>query len=204
MLRFLTYMTAMFLGAIGLVQCSYADKTDILNIPADAIMEGDIVFRRGNGITSNIVAFNDADGKYSHVGVVAKGDSGLVIVHAVPGEGSDGLDRVRSVPLTDFFSKEKAVKGEIMRYPLDSLQRREISARAIEKARQKVKFDHQYDLSDTSQLYCSEFVQLIFGKVGVDLAQGRHTWINAPGMSGDYIMPSDIHQNPLLESTYLY
>lgn len=197
-------MATLSLVAIALVQCSDVNDRRALSIPSDAITEGDVVFRRGNGITSNIVAFNDADGKYSHVGVVAKGDSGLVIVHAVPGEGADGLDRVRAVALNDFFSMEKAVRGEIMRYPLDSAQRREISVRAIEKANQKVKFDHQYDLSDTSSLYCSELLQLLFEHVGVDLAQGRLTRINAPGMSGDYIMPSDIHQNPLLESTYLY
>ena len=190
--------------AIGLMQCSSPRSREALDIPVDVLQEGDIAFRRGDGVVSDIVAYNDADGKYSHVGVVARVDSGFVVVHAVPGEGEDGKDRVRAVALSDFFAPEKALRGEIMNIPLDSAQRRIIGLRALEKARQEVEFDHQYDLTDTTKLYCSELLQLIFGHVGVDLAQGRYTHINVPSMTGDYIMPSDIHKNPNLKSTYLF
>lgn len=194
----------MIVVAIAFVQCSSRRSGEALAIPVDLVQEGDIVFRRGEGVVSDLVAYNDADGKYSHVGVVARVDSGLVIVHAVPGEGADGKDRVRAVAISDFFAPDKAVRGEIMSFPLDSAQRRIISHRAVEKASMKVAFDHQYDLADTSKLYCSELLQLIFKHVGVDLAQGRVTHINVPTMTGDYIMPSDIHKNPNLKSTYLF
>lgn len=41
-------------------------------IPIGLLQEGDIAFRHGVGFTSGIVAYNDADGKYSHAGIVVK------------------------------------------------------------------------------------------------------------------------------------
>ena len=189
---------------VGFTQCTTRQVSSEFTISTNLLQEGDIAFRRGEGITSDIVAYNDADGKYSHVGVVAKIDSCFVIVHSVPGEGTEGQDIVRAVALNDFFATDKAIKGEIMRIALDSLQQQVISKRAIEKARLQVEFDHQYNLDDTTKLYCTELLQLLFGHIGIDLAQGRTTHINVPGMTGDYIMPSDIHQNSNLESIVIF
>lgn len=190
--------------AMGMIQCSSQQQKPTLDIPVNLLQEGDIVFRRGEGFTSDIVAYNDADGKYSHVGIIAKVDSNLVIVHAVPGESDDGRDIVKAVKLEDFFAPDKALKGEIMRITLNSEQRQNISHRAIKKACSQVEFDHQYNIDDTSKLYCTELLQLLFGHIGIDLAQGRITHINVPGMTGNYIMPSDIHKNPELESIFIF
>ena len=167
--------------AVGLTQCSPGQGRQDINIPYDSIQEGDLVFRRGEGIVSNLVVYNDANGRYSHVGVV-----------------------VRAVTLQDFFSNDHALIGEVMRVQLDSVQLCELSCRAMDKAEQKVAFDHNYDLEDTTKLYCTELIQLLFSNIGVDLAQGRSTHIGIPAFTGDYIMPSDIYQNSDLKSIFIF
>ena len=190
----------------SLSQCTINDNRQEVEIPLDKICVGDIAFRRGEGFTSNIVAYKDADGKYSHVGVIAQSDSGLVVVHAVPGDHptQGGYDIVRAESLSEYFARNNAGKGAIMRIALDSTQQAVINNLALKKAMQQVEFDHQYNLDDTTKLYCTELLQHIFKAAGIDLAQGRITTINAPGMSNNYIMPSDIHHNPDLKTIFIY
>ena len=47
---------------------------------------GDVVFRRGGGLTSRAVLMADAQGQYSHIGIVVDSAGQKMIVHAVPGE----------------------------------------------------------------------------------------------------------------------
>ncbi len=184
---------------------SCSDDTSVCReLPYDKFQQGDIVFRRGDGIVSSVVLYNDVDGKYSHVGVVVRQGDSLMVVHAVPGEhdSADDFDRVKIESIKRFFNPELATRGAVMRMPLNENQQRLIGVYAVEKADAKVAFDHNYNLADTSTLYCTEFVQLIFGKVGIDLAQGRITPIVCPGMSGDYIMPSDVYRNENLTTIF--
>lgn len=125
-------------------------------------------------------------------------------MHAVPGENPDGRDIVMSTDICDFFATDKAIKGEIMRLELDSLQRQSISHQAMEKVRLQVPFDHGYNLNDTSKLYCTELLQLLYRNIGIDLAPGRITKINAPGFTGNYIFPSDIYKNTTLKSIFFF
>ncbi len=189
-----------------MVQCNGSVKQSLPQIPIEKIQQGDIVFRRGESMASEVVLFNDVDGKYSHVGIIVECDSGMMVVHAVPGENKKlpDYDLIVMERIDKFFSPEAAVKGEIMRMDLDSTQRSLLSKLAIEKVEQKVPFDHNYDLSDTTKLYCTELLQLIYEKIGVNLAQGRITSINVPGMTNDYIMPSDIYHNDKLKTIFIY
>ncbi len=189
-----------------MASCSGGNEVAKHDIPFDKIMPGDIAFRRGEGLVSDIVLFNDADGKYSHIGVVVAHNDSLKIVHAVPGENSspDDFDRVRIDLIDDFFSPERASKGEIMRIEMADSQRQAVSTMALEKAKAKVPFDHNYNLSDTSKLYCTELLQLLFANAGINLAEERVTDINCPGFSGRYLMPSDIHKNKKLKAIYIY
>lgn len=189
-----------------MVQCDGSVKKSLPQIPIEKIQQGDIVFRRGESMASEVVLFNDADGKYSHVGIVVECDSGMMVVHAVPGENPKlpNYDLIVMERIDKFFAPEAAVMGEIMRMDLDSTKCCLLSKLAIEKVKQKVPFDHNYDLSDTTKLYCTELLQHLYEKIGIDLAQGRITSINVPGMTNDYIMPSDIYHNDKLKSIFIY
>ncbi len=192
--------------SIGMIQCSVPEARQVPRIPVDSLLAGDIVFRRGEGMASDIVTYKDRDGKYSHVGIIVDSDSGLMVVHSVPGEHpqQSGSDVIRIEPINQFFAPEVSHNGEIMRIDLDSEQRKRLSSLAIEKVSRKIPFDHNYDLTDTASLYCTELLQLLYKNIGIDLAQGRTTHINVPGMTNDYIMPSDIYHNLNLKQIYIY
>ncbi len=61
-------------------------------------------------------------------------------------------------------------------------------------------FDHGYDLTDTTRMYCTELIYNVFARAGIDITEGRRTRINAPGFSGDYILPTDIARNPAMKT----
>ncbi len=184
-------------GCLMLSQCSSREERKAVVFPTNVICEGDIAFRRGEGLTSELVIHADAQGTYSHVGVVVQSDSGLVVVHAVPGAHPSqvGADIVRAERLADFFAPDNAIRGEIVRYPLDSVQKRTLSRLALMKVEQGVEFDHEYDSADTVKLYCTELLQLTFSNIGINLSEGRATKINLPSLHREVIMPSDIYMN---------
>lgn len=173
-----------------------------IDIPTQALKQGDIAFRKGEGIVSEIVLHSDADGLYSHIGIIVIHNDSIKVVHSVPGEGD--FDGVKIEPIEVFYAPNRAVKGEIMRMPLTDSQRSLISERALEKASQRVIFDHDYDIEDTTKLYCTELVELLFAQCDVDLSQNRMTEVNVPGFSGKYIMPSDIYKNTNLTTIFKY
>ncbi|MBR5332359.1 MAG: hypothetical protein IKV32_03565 [Muribaculaceae bacterium] len=204
--KLLTAILTAFLLLVLLTQCSNDEVVKEVEIPLDSICVGDIAFRRGEGFASNMVVYHDVDGQYSHVGIVAMSDSGLVVVHAVPGAhpNQPGSDIVRAERLNEFYASWQSRTGAIMRMSLDSTQRELLNRWALEKAQQRVKFDHEYDLGDTTLLYCTELLQLLYGKIGIDLAQGRRTDITFPGLTNKYVMPSDIYKNENLTIIFKY
>ena len=201
------YTIAIIISILTMIQCSGPEQPKLSpKIPIEKLQAGDIAFRRGEGIASEVVLYNDIDGRYSHVGLVVETDSGLMVAHSVPGETStqETIDVIQIEHINHFFEPKVSVRGEIMRMNLDSVQRHLLNILALKKVDDKVPFDHNYDLSDTTKLYCTELLQLLFKNIGIDLAQGRITPINVPGLSNNYIMPSDIYNNNNLKTIFYY
>lgn len=201
------YTIAIIISILTMIQCSGPEQPRLSpKIPIEKLQAGDIAFRRGESIASEVVLYNDIDGRYSHVGLVVETDSGLMVAHSVPGETStqETIDVIQIEHINHFFEPKVSVRGEIMRMNLDSVQRHLLNILALKKVDDKVPFDHNYDLSDTTKLYCTELLQLLFKNIGIDLAQGRITPINVPGLSNNYIMPSDIYNNNNLKTIFYY
>ena len=201
------YTIAIIISILTMIQCSGPEQPKLSpKIPIEKLQAGDIAFRRGESIASEVVLYNDIDGRYSHVGLVVETDSGLMVAHSVPGETStqETIDAIQIEHINHFFEPKVSVRGEIMRMNLDSAQRHLLNILALKKVDDKVPFDHNYDLSDTTKLYCTELLQLLFKNIGIDLAQGRTTPINVPGLSNNYIMPSDIYNNNNLKTIFYY
>lgn len=190
----------------GLAQCTSHEAQRMVELPIADFRAGDIIFRRGESIASRVVVFNDPEGEYSHVGMIVESDSGLIAVHALPGTHptQPGEDLVRAESLAEFFAPENAIYGKVMRLPLDSMQRAALSRMALEKVAQHTEFDHEYDDTDTTKLYCTELLQLLYAHVDIDLSEGRFKRISVPGVNADVIMPSDVHQNKLLTTIFSY
>lgn len=174
------------------------------NIPVE-FSNGDIVFRRGYGAASGAVLRANVRGSYSHVGVVMKSDGEWMVVHEVPYEGrSRDDDKIYVEPVGEFFNTIKAASGAVYRLleGLDSLDQQIVCRYLSRQVSAQVPFDHDYDLDDTTRLYCSELVWRGYLEIGVDVSKGSRTKVTLPGFWGTHIMPADIEQN--CDLTLLY
>ena len=171
-------------------------------LPGDATLQaGDVVFRRGGGLTSHVVLAVDHEGNYSHVGIVVDSCGTKLIVHAVPGERDfeGDVDRVKADLPERFFSTEFTSIGEVCR-PADSVVAERAASIAWQAYKRHTLFDHSYDDADTTRLYCTELVVYAFSRAGHDIVEGRGHHINLPILQADCVFPSDIYVSDFLTS----
>lgn len=175
-------------------------------LPKELFQEGDIAFRRGSGLASRMVLVADRQGTYSHTGILKKENNQWYVIHAVPGEPDfkNDPDRVKMEPIEAFFENRKAICGAIMRIQKDTISAYRAAERALELYKANVLFDHQYNLEDSTEMYCTELIDYVYRKEGVDLTEGRMTPLKIPGFSGNYLLPSDIAQSQHLELIYFF
>lgn len=174
-------------------------------IPEDSLREGDLAFRRGHSLASDAVILADpTKGAYSHIGIIARKEGEWCVVHAVPGECGQpgGIDTVKTDPLEEFFSAEKASAGEIIRTGGDSAALENAARKALGKI--GVQFDHDYDLADTSRLYCTELVSLSFRNAGIRLRLDKLERVGIAFFKGDYLLPSNIYRNNRVKTVFKF
>jgi hypothetical protein len=183
-----TIIILMTVGCTG-----QSDKKGCI-LPKDCQLKtGDIVFRKGCGVTSHAVVMAEGNGDYSHVGIVVDSAGTMMIVHAVPDEPDfeGDVDRVKMDTPEIFFSAVNALKGEVRRYKDPSVAHR-VAAKAIEVYRRHTLFDHDYDESDTTKLFCTELVTFAFDRVGCPLKDVPRSNLNLLGMHLHCALPSDL------------
>ena len=165
---------------------------------------GDVYKRQG--LLSHVVTSASKDGVYSHVGILKQIDNEWFVIHAVPDEPDfeGDTDRVKTDPLSRFFAEDRAVCGAIARIMDDSIAASRAAHTAWKIARKGTLFDHDYNLADTSQMYCTELVEFTYQKADICLSEGRRTQINVPAMGGTYLMPDDIVANKRLKILYSF
>ena len=171
--------------------------------PTSEFTTGDLAFRLGRTLQSSLIASSADDSeRYSHVGVILFRNDRCMVVHIEPKD--DNLpDEIRCEPIEDFFSPQAAVSGCVMRHDsLTTTQQDRVADRAVELLNSRILFDHDYLLSDTEEMYCTELVESIFSSVGISLSQGRrHT---LPLVAEPLILPSDIAQNGALTNIWRF
>lgn len=200
----LTYILLISWVICVCLSCQNQKKADSQTLPAELFSDGDLAFRRGTGFMSRIVVAADKNGTYSHVGILKKIEGEWHVIHAVPGEPEfeGDPDRVKIEPLTRFFSPERAVCGEIARWDKDSLAAARAAQTALLIARRGMLFDHDYNLSDSTQMYCTELIEFAYLKEGIDLSEGRITHLDLPVVRGTYLLPSDLLLNKHMKKIY--
>lgn len=178
-----------------------------MELPTELFHSGDIVFRRGGGLVSRAVIYIGRDGVYSHTGILNRhADGSWWVTHAVPGETAHPKDpdRVKTEPVEEFFAADKARSGGVMRVCIDSMLCVTAASHAERLATKGVLFDHDYDLADTTRLYCTELIDYVYRTQGIDIAEGRARTIYIPGLQGKYLFPDDIAQSSKLETIYFF
>ena len=163
-------------------------------LPDDVQLKvGDVVFRRGSGFTSQAVLLAERGGAYSHVGIVADSAGVLMVVHAVPGEPDyqGDEDRVKMERPEDFFATIRAHQGAVYRHQ-DSAVAQQAAIHAMQTYRRKTLFDHDYDDSDTTKMYCTELVTHAFRQTGKPLKDVNHQHLHLVGFEADCVLPTDL------------
>ncbi len=206
--RIATHTLHIGIVLLCLAACSSHDSTNTPHCimpQSTQLREGDVVLRMGSGITSHAVAAADRDGQYSHIGIVADSCGTLMIVHAVPGEPdfAGDIDRVKLDMPEKFFNSIYAVRGAVYR-PADAKVGRRAAQNAMAIYRRGTAFDHDYDSSDTTRMYCTELVAHAYRNAGANVVGAPSHDINLPGLHTRCWLPSDFHKATLLKSKYTF
>ena len=165
--------------------------------PYDEMRTGDLAFRCGRGMLSQGVIAIDRKGMYSHCGVVIQDEDGSwKIAHSVPAERefSGDFDRVKFEPIEQFFSNQMASRGRLVHVGglTDSLKLAAMADEARHYFRDSVRFDHGYNLEDSTELYCTEYVWMLYKHYGVDLSEGRRRHVNVMKIHDDVLLPQHV------------
>lgn len=189
---------AVILIPLCLLACSDADRGRSGTIfPEELELKaGDVVFRRGLGFTSQAVILAEGGGAYSHTGLVIDSAGHPMIVHAVPGEPDykGDEDRVKMDTPAEYFRKDRAQTGAVYRHK-DSIAARRAAERALQTYRRHPLFDHDYDDSDTTRLYCTELVVHAYRTAGYQLRGVGCQHLHLVGFEADCILPSDVQES---------
>jgi hypothetical protein len=184
------------------VRCSANDTVNnsCVEIPVADFRPGDIVFRLGRTIQSNAIASQGAGG-YSHIGILVEVDSTLYVLHIEPSRQSS--EKIKTEVLPEFFSSNQAVAGCVMRYSAISEPSKEVLADyAKHLLDSDISFDHDYLLSDSSRMYCTELVERIYNRAGISLSQEKR--VRLPLAKEPVILPSAIYENDSLVMIWNY
>ena len=162
---------------------------------------GDIVFRLGDSSVSNLVMIADEQSKYSHVGIIVVENGMPMVVHACPPDLNviSSNNKLKKDSINVFFSFNNAVNGALYR-----LKDNNIAARAANEAKRLyndgVMFDYNFDINDTTEFYCTEFIEYVYEKSGVSIIGDKHHSVIIPGIYiEDCILVSDLISSEQLE-----
>ena len=192
--------------SLALLSCGCRSSAELPQPVAPATAQfsnGDLVFRLGRTIQSNLIASSGSDTThYSHIGIILFQQDGCYVVHIEP-QNKTLSDEICCEPIDEFFSPQAATAGAVMRHKeLSPSQQATISTHAERLLQSKITFDHDYLLSDTTTMYCTELAEHIYASIGVSLSQNRRH--SLPLVTEPLILPSDITQNPKLHTIWSF
>lgn len=195
----------LLLGII--VQCDERSTPEISapTPPAELFQTGDLAFRLGRSLQSAAIAGgSDAttgqrDG-YSHIGIVIRSDSATMVLHIEPEQHTE--ERLKIEHIEEFFSAERSLRGCVMRHGgVDSLGRNAICYQSEILLKKGIRFDHDYSLSESERMYCTELAMHLFRSVGITLCDEPR---ELPLIEEPVILPNDILRNDSLQSVWNY
>ena len=185
------------LVAVLLTGCAEQRERVVLT-GQEPFREGDLVLRCGYGMESKAVT-EASQSLYSHIGMLHYDPETTLwmVVHAVPDEAERGEPEwLKCEPLADFFSVRRAVSGAWMRVDCPDSVAGAAVRYGLQKVEEKVEFDGDYLLSDTTRLYCTELVWQAYLHQGIDLSQKRrHDVPLFFSKDGECIFPIDIEES---------
>ena len=164
---------------------------------------GDLIFRRGVSLESQIVLLSDGESEYSHIGIIYIINGKPFVIHSVPAESEIENECIRLEVLEDFLSGDKASKFALYRFNNELHDESQTAGSfAYDCYLHKYSFDNDYDLKSNTKLYCTELVWKAYKHAGVDLVENRYKRINFIMINKNMIMPSSLTESKLLKIIY--
>ena len=175
------------------------------DLPLDSLRDGDLVFRQGMGPESEaVLQLDSTGGQFSHIGIVISDNGKWKVVHAVPGESNDGIDRVKIEPIDTFFLSTRAEHGAIMRLRgCDAITSKKAAHEAAKYAKRGVPFDYSYNWSDTSRIYCTQLIAVAYSSAGINILN-HVSRMHDRNVKNIIIFPSDIASNDSLTTIFQF
>ena len=172
-------------------------KIDLSTLDLSRVEDGDIIFRRGIGLASDIILSTDASCPFTHVGIIQKINDNIFVIHSSPTDNNKQSNFIEKELLSNFLSREAASDFAIRRIiPKTNLKKVLRFADSLYKA--KVDFDDEFDLLNSDKFYCTELVYKSYLYSGVDLTNGKLDTLLIPIGKNPYLLPGT-----LLKSTNL-
>lgn len=138
------------------------------------LQPGDVVFRRGYGLVSRMIA-TKLEGQYelSHCGVVVSINNQLHVVHSVSSSLSE-IDGMQINKLQDFVRQSQPGSLVVNRL-IDSTLHKPFVESVLRFLAEKRPFDHDFDIFENEAIYCSELVWLALKDAGnLDVYEGLY------------------------------
>lgn len=183
--------------------CTTLDNSPPEGLDRVSLRSGDILFRRGGSLESRVVLSAD-DGLYSHVAVAVSVGGEMMAAHAVPAESSSEREILKIEPLDIFFCRDRALTGAVGRFRLSDNEQRVIDSMAQYIVAQEIPFDHEYNLDDMSEIYCTELIWILYGSIDQDVTLGKRSKVDFGFFSRELILPSVIYNNPDIQIVWKF
>ncbi len=122
------------------------------------LSEGDIIFRGGIDVESNIIReFSGTNKMFSHCGIILKYGGELLVTHILGGT-TNPSGTILHQPINDFLSFPENESAGV--YSLDISKNELAKVYAFIAAAEKagITFDLHFDLFSKQRLYCTEFI----------------------------------------------
>jgi len=171
-----------FVSAV-LWQRNHIATPEKMPFDVEMIRSGDLVFRKGRGIFSDIFKkIGDIDSPFSHVGIVYIEGNDVFTIHTEASELT-GVGCAKKEQLSKFIDSRNAVTYAF--YSIDGLGSasiKQVLKTALKYVNDKIPFDTKFNLRDDDKLYCTELVYKAFKTVGIDLV-GKPNMIQVPNFN---------------------
>lgn len=135
--------------------------------PLDSLLfeSGDIILRQGTSFVSSFIARSfPGSHEMSHCGILVEDNGIWKVIHSISGHISEH-DGIRIETAKTFM--QKAFKNKVILVkPKFNIDRKLITQQAWNYLILKAAFDHEFNLSDSSKLYCSELVRAVYLDAG--------------------------------------
>jgi len=128
------------------------------------LKEGDIIFREGFGLISDIIASRTEENyKVSHCGILCKDSHNKwIVIHTVSNTLAE-IDGMQSDYLDNFVKNSKENSILILRYKnaCDSTNAL-IKQKSLYYLHKQIAFDDAFTMEDTSEFFCTELIRQLY------------------------------------------